>query len=596
MGSMVTMFAPDGTQGQVPLDNVVDAVKAGGKLGVPLYAPDGTKGFVPQDKVADALHAGGTYAPPPKGIIQTMKDNFNSNTQGAKPGDGAVKGFVENVGAGGRDVIRSIAHPIRTIQQAGSQVVSDAQQGIDPVGRAVYGIVNGLATNPGRTIGQLGTGAIIGEAAAPVVGAAVDAAAEPIANARQYLRPKSSPAIVAPEEIQAQKIAQSILPPGGIKTELVKSIQSEAPAVAEYAQRTNNPLNTQAEGLKAAQGVAQEGLAHFNDNILGPVAKDTVNLGVGKTDLGNSSTLGQISDEISSLNKQVNTAKAANAGDALTIMAKKGGVMDQLQYLRSVLYDNLSSKTGISPADLQTLREGYGGQFTMADSLESAQNARLTRTGQSAQGQQTIAGQVPTSLVDLPMKGINLMRGGEQAISDRQFSSAMRDVQPQAPNHPMPKPPPPFAPTRNPPIRGGSTSVQTFDSSPQLSVTEGNVSARNAARNTAASANRTDAQTEFLKSNELDQAAQDASGQRNRQAQTARTTGRAAWMQSGLDKVVQHLNQSTPGTVNITGDTLTRIAQTPEGQQLLINASDLTPGSPAMKNLVKQIQSLGASK
>jgi hypothetical protein len=259
---------------------------------------------------------------------------------------------------------------------------------------------------------------------------------------RQFARPSSSPAIVPPEEIQAQKIAQAILPPGGIKPEAVSAIQNEAPAVVEYANRTGNPLNTQAEGLKAAQGVAQEGLEHFNNNILGPVAKDTVNLGAGKTSLGTQATLGQVSDEISSLNKQVNTAKASSAGDALTKMAQKGDVMDQLQYLRGVLYDNLSTKTGIAPADLQALREGYGGQFTMADALESAQNARLTRTGQASQGVNPI-GSVPTSLADVPGKVLTAARGGEQAIADRQFSSAIKGVQPKAPVRPVPNPPAP---------------------------------------------------------------------------------------------------------------------------------------------------------
>ena len=43
-------------------------------------------------------------APVEKSLWQKAKDNFNAATQGAKPGDGAIKSFVEDVGAGGGDV------------------------------------------------------------------------------------------------------------------------------------------------------------------------------------------------------------------------------------------------------------------------------------------------------------------------------------------------------------------------------------------------------------------------------------------------------------------------------------------------------------
>lgn len=439
-----------------------------------------------------------------------------------------------------------------------------------------------------------------GNAIRSPINAATDAVSEAATATKSYLRPKSSPTIVAPEEIQAQKIAQSILPPGGIKPEFVKSIQAEAPAVVEYAQRTGNPLNTQAEGLKAAQGVAQEGLQHFNTQILAPVANDTVSLGVGKTYLGSSATLGNISDEISSLNKKVNTAKASNSGDAL-MMLEKSGIQDQLQYLRSTLYDQLARKTGLSPEQLQTLREGYGGQFSLADSLESAQNARLTRTGQSSQGQQTIAGKVPTSVADIPMKAVNAARGGEQAISDRQFSSAMSNVQPVAAERPIPTFPQTAPSVRPSPISGPSTPVPTFDFTPMESTTEANVAARNAAKQEATASNRSAAQQEFLHSHTLTQAAQDASTQRGAIADAARDQyvlgngGPAAWAQQGYSKVLTHIAKDSSGGLSA-GD-IVNLGKTPKGAQLLIKASDLQPGSAAMKNLIQQIKTtLGATQ
>jgi hypothetical protein len=149
-------------------------------------APASTSGTTEWDAGGKPIVPG---APPPdmRSLLQTAKDNFNAATQGAKPGDGAIKSFVENVGAGGGDVIRSIGHavlhPLDTaaaVQQAQDakpfmQKVREAATNavLGPAGNMAIDTVKGLASQPGRTIGQVGTGAILGEAAAPVVGAAI---------------------------------------------------------------------------------------------------------------------------------------------------------------------------------------------------------------------------------------------------------------------------------------------------------------------------------------------------------------------------------------------------------------------------------------
>lgn len=55
----VPMFAPDGTQGDIPAERVHEALAAGGAIGVPVLAPDGTHGFVPANRLHEALKAGG---------------------------------------------------------------------------------------------------------------------------------------------------------------------------------------------------------------------------------------------------------------------------------------------------------------------------------------------------------------------------------------------------------------------------------------------------------------------------------------------------------------------------------------------------------
>src|SRR6185312_14837564 len=64
----VLMLDPDGNLGEVPQEKMQDALKAGGKLAVPMKAPDGSQGFVPHDQVKQAMNAGGRVAlPVPEG-------------------------------------------------------------------------------------------------------------------------------------------------------------------------------------------------------------------------------------------------------------------------------------------------------------------------------------------------------------------------------------------------------------------------------------------------------------------------------------------------------------------------------------------------
>ena len=493
--------------------------------------PNGSYMEWPQGVSADEFKAKAAKVPgsPPEqtpGLLDTMKRNFDSNTQGAQPGDGMISGGLKDIGAGGGDVVRAIAHPIDTIKSMfstpdpGMAMIAKGL-GDDTADKQIMATPHPSAM---RTLGQIGTGAALGE----VGGEALGAAGEAASGLKDFVRPSPSSSVVSPEEMAARNVAKTVLPPGGIKPEFLKSLQSELPAVKAYAQRTGNPLNTQMEGMKAAQGVAQEGLDHFNNNILGPVEAEKVTLGAGKTDLGSTATLRQVSDEIGSLNKQVTTAKASNAGDALTIMAKKGGVMDQLSYLRGVLYDNLSTKTGIPAEKLQTLREGYGGQYGLADNLESAENARLTRSGQRSQGQETI-NLKPPSLLELPSRFLTTVRGGEQAIADRQFGRALRPIVGAEPERPAYSPPSPPTPVTRTPVRGLSTELRGPDMTPQTTDNPliSRIGERNNLRDLMASTNREAASREVVNAHDLEQQAQSAADERASRAAAAREGRRA---------------------------------------------------------------------
>src|SRR5579884_524871 len=63
--SMVPMIAPNGSVGDIPQEQVQNAVKAGFKIGVDLTSPDGQRGVVPMDTAHDAIKSGFQLTPPP---------------------------------------------------------------------------------------------------------------------------------------------------------------------------------------------------------------------------------------------------------------------------------------------------------------------------------------------------------------------------------------------------------------------------------------------------------------------------------------------------------------------------------------------------
>lgn len=122
--------------------------------------------------------------------LDTLKANIAKVQQGAQPGDGLMMGALKNFGAGGADVVHSlghaIAHPIDTISSAAHDMEAEHEKPIgtqlkDMVtsgkvlgfgGESLVGAAKGLVSNPARTLGQIGTGAVIGDVAAPLLAGA----------------------------------------------------------------------------------------------------------------------------------------------------------------------------------------------------------------------------------------------------------------------------------------------------------------------------------------------------------------------------------------------------------------------------------------
>lgn len=158
----VTLLDPTGQAREIPDDQVQAAIAAGGKKALKITDPKGTPRWIPEDQKDAALQAGGKLAgdqPDTRSLFQKAKDNFNANTQGAKPGDSPVKAFAANVGQGGGMAIRALAHPIDSI----TSMATALSHPLD----TAHGEVDALYADPnrfiGNAVGQLGAGAIMGE-------------------------------------------------------------------------------------------------------------------------------------------------------------------------------------------------------------------------------------------------------------------------------------------------------------------------------------------------------------------------------------------------------------------------------------------------
>jgi hypothetical protein len=357
------------------------------------------------------------------GMLDTIKGAFDNASQtepftgpGSRSGIGGfVHTFADNLGAGATRLFSPIVHPMDTIRSTGKMINAYS----DPSGLV------GLATDTGDQMLKNPAG----EALAALPSAAL--------GASSLMRPEFD--MIPESEVNAEGVAKAALPSTGITPNLLKSIRSEAPAVREYAARTGNPLRSIPQGIKAASGVADEGLQHYRQNFLEPNAETRVMLENGVSpDLGHSATLAQIEKRISAINDLTRPAAAtAKSGGAEMTAQERLGLENEGKTLRAKLYDSLSQQTGVSPDEIRDMREGYGGQYTLKNALESGHMARLERTGRVAQGENS----TPLSKTGIVDRTMTALRGGESRIADRQFRSSIAKFDPQSPFRPVPKPP-----------------------------------------------------------------------------------------------------------------------------------------------------------
>lgn len=184
----ITMIAPDGTVGEIPIANLDTARQAGGKVAVHIQSPDGKPGWIPAENAHQAVAAGGKMLPmsAPDAVKASYWDALTNpvGSGGAKQG---IIGGIQQLGgqaisAAAQPIIHPldtavgtynmVRHPRNTAEAIAGKVKSDYQQGGLPlaaeniVGQTIGGIESG------RVLGGVSSAAV--KAAAPVVSKIAD--------------------------------------------------------------------------------------------------------------------------------------------------------------------------------------------------------------------------------------------------------------------------------------------------------------------------------------------------------------------------------------------------------------------------------------
>lgn len=506
---------------------------------------DLSAGLVPKDQ------------PDTRSLFQRAKDNFNAATQGSKPGDGAIKSFVEDVGAGGGDVIRALAHPLNTA----GKVLTTA----DPMLQYFAGdrdkVLEDAKNAPGlaRTIGQLGTGAIV-TGAVPIVGRALGSAAvdavDGMASAARKLYP--TPQSLAPDVSAARNLSKAlVVDPAGVNN-FVKSATDEAGTVVGYAKDNGLPINSKIDFANAAKRTADAVQSHYDDAILKPNADKITAVPasyqgptVGE---GNNATLGEINDRVNAINSELKSnfrkplqaqTSAANTSDA-DLLAEKNA-------LTNVLHKQLGEATGLDPDDIANIRIQAGKLRTIADESQASANRDLTAAGKQAMGTTTSAVGTKAGIID---RGLQMVQGGPEVIGNRQINSALQKVQPKQLSLPQPVPPEAAAVAPRAPTGGPSTIIPGQDYTPDPNA--GNILRDRIAARQPAPVEPVPAPPKQMQ----------------------------VWADAGAAKMTGQ---------GLAAADVQRLGTLPAGKQLLIKASGLPLESAALKSLISQAQRLLAT-
>jgi len=445
MSTMITMLAPDGSSGEIPMDKVDAAKSSGFKVAVQMTSPDGKNGYIPADRMHEAAASGFKMVPinVPDAAKASYWDALTNPVGSGGREQGILGGITQVGGQAIKALANTAAHPIDSVvgaaKLAGKAFTGDAygagQDIVAPVmqkyqqDKAQGGNALALENLGGQAVGAVEGGRMLGAAGEKVAPAVSDATQGVAQKVQAWARPASSPSVVPRTEMAARNLSAAVLPATKDSSSFIKAAQQEVPNVLDYAKRTGNPLNTQLEFSKAAEGHAQEVRNLYEKEILGPVETKlvkTTGTGFGsrmQEGPDTYATLGDIDKRIVDLNKQLD-APALNSDDARRALASKTELKAEANGLKDILHQNLAESSGLKPEQIADVRQRVGRSYELANDTNAAVTARMQAEGKTDMG--------PIHMSQLPSRALEFARGGTVNIADRAFQRAIANFPGQA--------------------------------------------------------------------------------------------------------------------------------------------------------------------
>lgn len=251
--STVPIFAPDGTLGDIPENQLHAALAAGAKPGVTMKAPDGSLGVVPADQYQAAAKAGGTVVPFHEQETQHGGFWHAVSTYFARPDSGQVQTEADLVKKQAEGPIYN--GPKLPTPQDNAQRKS---KGLGPTYRALVPVAEGLGMNvkgAEQAASQGDVGGVAGYAAVPAAAAASPLIKEGVTTAAQKVLGPAA-------RDTAARMYQSTLKP---------SLAKNAPDPARLVQTgLQNEIPVSKAGLDKLSGL----LSDVNDKIAATISSD----------------------------------------------------------------------------------------------------------------------------------------------------------------------------------------------------------------------------------------------------------------------------------------------------------------------------------
>lgn len=466
-------------------------------IGHAIMHPRETAGNV-TGAVADAVD--------PNGTIHTVNPN-NPITQGVK---GAVNNTVDNArqawqAARSGNAAGAVSHAVSAVPVVGPLLdKAEDQYAKGDIAGEMGTLTGGAATLavPARSaIRAAGGGEALTAAADAVPGSEViSRIPSAVAQARDRFIQATHPRNLSltPEESNAQNFAKALAPP--IRAvERIKGAATEVPSALDYAQRNNVPINGKLDFAKAAEGAGKEVQSHYDDKLLKPPSGQfqTIPEGYNGELAGNGrnqATLGQINNRVNEINAELKSNfRKSLASETSGAQASDAELNAEKNSLTKILHQKIADYHGLQPEDVASVRQRAGKLRSLAEETKLSGNQDTVAAGRRDGG----AARTP---VRSALEGIDdSFTGGPEVVGNRILREALQQYTPKYTSLPEPVLPDP-------------TIVPT---TPEA------------------------AQQEFLRSNALEQSAQDASTARNAEAERLRAQNVETQKQAAQSEAVK---------------------------------------------------------